>query len=134
MPIRLVAVALILVFLQSANPLQAADHSKDLLVDQVRKAIDRGIRFLREQENGQGSWEAANNTSALYKGGWTSLAMLALLNAGVQPSDPIIDRGLKYLRKLPPEFTYVVSLQTMVFVEAGRNEDRERIQRNVDWL
>src|SRR5207302_6479985 len=30
--------------------------------------------------------------------------------------------------------TYVVSLQTMVFTETGRNEDRQRIQRNVDWL
>src|SRR5207244_7237962 len=47
---------------------------------------------------------------------------------------PMIERGLKYLRQVEPTQTYVVSLQTMVFAETARNEDRERIQGNVDWL
>ena len=51
------------------------------------------------------------------------------------PDDPTsIQRGLHYLRSIEPRQTYVVGLQTMVFAEAGRTEDRERIQRNVDWL
>jgi len=128
------ALLVLSVSLSGARPLRAADNPKELLVDQVRKAIDRGIQFLRDQEKGGGSWEAADNASVLYPGGWTGLAMLALLNAGVKPSDPIIDRGLKHLRTFKPQHTYVVSLQTMVFAEAGRNEDRERIQSNVDWL
>jgi hypothetical protein len=107
---------------------------KELLVDQVRKALDRGIQYLRDEEKGQGDWESVDQASVMMPGGWTSLAMLALLNAGVPPDDPVIERGLKYLRKLPPSKTYVVSLQTMVFAEAGRLEDRVRIQRNVDWL
>jgi hypothetical protein len=110
-----------------------AENRKEPLVDQVKKAIDRGIQFLRDQEKGRGNWEV-NNTSVVLKGGWTSLAMLALLNAGVKPDDPMIERGLKYLRDIEPNQTYVVALQTMVFAEAGRNEDRQRIQRNVDWL
>src|SRR5206468_8684623 len=78
--------------------------------------------------------EAVDVASVGWQGGWTSLAMLALLNAGVSPDDPIIEGGLKTLRQIEPKQTYVVSLQTMVFAETGRNEDRERIQRNVDWL
>ena len=38
------------------------------------------------------------------------------------------------LRIIPPSKTYVVALQTMVFAQAGDGQDRERIQRNVDWL
>ena len=52
----------------------------------------------------------------------------------MSPNDPIIDRSLRFLRTIEPSMTYVVSLQTMVFAEAGRSEDRLRIQRNVEWL
>jgi hypothetical protein len=70
----------------------------------------------------------------MYPGGVTALATLALLNAGVPADDPLVQRCLKYLRTVEPRQTYVVSLQTMVYVAAGQSEDRERIQRNVDWL
>ena len=103
------------------------------LVDRVRKAIDDGIKFLRQAQRGDGSWEL-NVTSVGHPGGSTSLALLALLNAGVPPNDPSIARGLTYLRNLEQYTTYVRALQTMVYTEAGFNEDRERIQKNVDWL
>jgi Squalene-hopene cyclase C-terminal domain len=60
--------------------------------------------------------------------------MLALLNAGVPLDDRAIARGLEYLRTVKPAQTYVVALQTMVFVLAGQEEDQKRIQRNADWL
>jgi hypothetical protein len=104
------------------------------MADQVRRAIDRGVQFLREQEKGAGNWEAVDRASIITPGGWTSLALLALMHAGVPPADPLIERGLKYLRTVQPAQTYVVALQTAVFASAGRDEDRERIQRNVDWL
>jgi hypothetical protein len=46
----------------------------------------------------------------------------------------MIQRGLAYLRQIEPTQTYVVSLQTMALAEAGRIEDRQRIQNNVNWL
>jgi hypothetical protein len=115
-------------------PAWAEDKPKELLVDQVRKAIDRGIQYLRDKEKGNGNWEGVDKSSIGMQGGWTSLAMLALLNAGVKPDDPIIQRSLEYLRSIEPSQTYVVSLQTMVFAEVGRPEDKARIQRNADWL
>jgi hypothetical protein len=111
----------------------AADKEEPL-VNKVRTAIDRGVQYLRDVERGNGHWEVDGVQSQGRRGGWTSLAMLALLNAGAKPDDPIIDRGLRFLRDIPPEHTYVVGLQTMVFAAAGRAEDRERIQRNADWL
>jgi len=59
---------------------------------------------------------------------------LALLNAGVEPSDPQIQKALAYLRKFKPEKTYVTSLQTMVFVRAEPQKDSLLINRNVKWL
>src|SRR5207253_7866373 len=115
-------------------PAPAAEGKKALLVDQVREAIKNGAQFLRDVERGRGNWEV-DKTSITVKGGWSCLAMLALLNSGeVKRDDPIIERGLEYLRQIEPEKTYEVGLQTMVFAEAGRNQDRERIQRNVNWL
>jgi hypothetical protein len=115
--------------------LPAADPrpKEEPLVEQVRTAIDTGVRFLRKEERGQGNWEhglIASNKP----GGFTSLALLALLNCGVKPDDPLIQRGLEWLRKLELRDTYVVGLQTMVFAEVNDPRDLTRIQRNVDWL
>ena len=41
-----------------------------------------------------------------------------LLNAGVGPDDPRMQKALEHLRARPPEKTYEVSLQTMVFARA----------------
>src|SRR5262249_47146167 len=98
-------IAVFAVALNTLLPVWSADKPKELLVHRVRKAIDRGIQYLRDQEHGTGNWEGADKTSVAWRGGWTSLAMLALLNAGVKHDDPIIDRGLKYLRQIEPSQT-----------------------------
>src|SRR5262249_33678102 len=49
-------------------------------------------------------------------------------------NDPLIKRGLDYLRGKTRLSTYVRSLQTLAFVEAGFPEDDGRIQRNVNHL
>lgn len=129
--IRSIVVALLVAGLATASV--DAQPKKEPLVERVRVAIERGIRFLKENQRADGSWEI-NIPSAGYQGGWTALSVLALLNSGVPVSDDHVARGLSYLRKLEPSMTYVRALQTMVFVEAGQPEDRERIQKNVKWL
>jgi hypothetical protein len=129
----LLTTALLLVWLGTLASAQNAPSKKEPLVDQVRRAIDRGVKYLRQSQRPDGSWEL-NVTSVGHPGGSSALALLALLNSGVPPNDPVVSRGLKYLRTLDQSTTYVRALQTMVFVEAGFNEDRERVQKNVDWL
>lgn len=140
---RLQAIAAVLALAGSSQVQPAcAQPAKEPLVDQVREAINRGVQFLRDKQvvtaDGKGHWEVDGTpAAAINRGGWTSLAMLALLNSGVKPNDPAIERGLRFLRELPPANdgrTYVIGLQTMVYALAGKNEDRERIQRHVDWL
>ncbi|GIW80460.1 MAG: hypothetical protein KatS3mg105_2267 [Gemmatales bacterium] len=113
--------------------LSTTANADEPLVEQVKQAIDRGVQYLRDQEDNRGHWEL-DAISARHPGGETALALLALLNCGVKPDEPIIQRGLKYLRGVEPRSTYVVGLQTMVYAAAGLEVDRERIQKNVDWL
>jgi hypothetical protein len=132
---RLIAGLLALMF-AAPSFAYAAKPPKEELADQVRKAIEHGKSFLAGKQvvnEDKGDWEVDINAKARH-GGWTSLALLALLNAGQDPNSPVIQRGLRFLRGVEPKDTYVVGLQTMVFVEAGFPQDLARIQRNVDWL
>ena len=119
-----------------AVPGQVAEPPKQdpPLVDRVKKAIDKGVAYLRGVEGNHGNMEVEVISRLTGQGGTTSLAMLSLLHAGVPPTDPLMQRCLKYERDLKPERTYQVGLQTMVYALAGQVEDKDRIQQNVDWL
>src|SRR4051812_40189927 len=82
------------VLLGSALPAPA----REPLVDKVKDSINNGIRYLRDLENGKGNFEHAWAMSRARPGGVTALAVVALLQAGVPPDDPLIQRCLKYLR------------------------------------
>lgn len=113
---------------------QAGKPAREPLVEEVRKGIKRGVQFLKDQQQlPKGHWEL-DVITASRPGGETALVLLALLNCGEKPTDPVIARGLEYLRQVPPQDTYVVGLQTMVLAAAGFDKDQELIQRNVDWL
>jgi len=108
---------------------------EDELVARVQKAIGKSTAYLRAKQTKEGNWEGlVLGLLADQKGGTTSLAALALLNAGDKKTEPHIARALDYLRSLSPERTYVVGLQTMVFAEVREARDLTLIQRNVDWL
>ncbi len=124
---------LLLCLAPTAAAFQGPKRGGENLVEDVKRAIEKAIQFLKDQEQGRGNWEVDGESNAR-RGGWTALAMLALLNAGVKPEEPIIQRSLKYLRGIHPEQTYTVGLQTMVFVQAGQPQDKPLIQRNVEWL
>jgi hypothetical protein len=102
----------------------------DVTADDVRKAIDRGARYLLGQQQADGSWPETLGQP----GGISALCTLALLNAGVEPADQQMQRALNHLRKIPAQKTYVASLQTMVLARAEPERDRELILRNVKWF
>ena len=54
----------------------------DITAEQVNTAIERGVKFLREQQKADGSYPdfAAPNGTVLFPNGITSLATLAMLN------------------------------------------------------
>jgi hypothetical protein len=102
--------------------------------EQVERAIREGVRFLKSQQQPDGSWTEAE---AQVKTGTTSLVTLALLTAGERTDSPTVQKSLEYLRGFTPQQlrnTYAIGLQTMVFGAAEPERDRLRLLANVDWL
>lgn len=114
-------------------PWSSATVRAEVTAEQVRRAIDDAVVFLRHKQNADGSWPVSIGLQA-YSGGVTSLCALSLLNAGVPPTDPMMQRALDHLRKLDAKQTYVVALQTMVFCLADPQRDLLLIRRNVAYL
>jgi hypothetical protein len=111
-----------------------AQDKQGLTPERVRTAIKNGVEYLKTHQGKDGSWEHLTAIANRYKGGLTALAMLALLESGVEPEDQVIAEGLKYLRSLESEDTYVVALQTMVLSHARPQDDKLKIKSNVEWL
>jgi len=99
---------------------------------QVRDAIDAGVRFLKKEQNrDHGNWPEYPGEP----GGLSALCTLALLNAGVDRDDPVIQKSLNYLRSLGnPRRTYSASLITMVLCAAEPTRDRLLIRKYVKWF
>ncbi len=122
------------VLLLVAAPAPAADADANF-VGRVNASITKGKSYLLSRQSAEGTWEGVLlENLANQVGGQTALVTLALLNCGVPAEDKAIQKALDFLRKLPPEKTYVVALATMAFAEARQTKDLERIQKNVDWL
>src|SRR5262245_22289435 len=133
---RLLAITLSLCLVFSSVGPATAAPPEEPLVNKVKDSIDKAIAWLRkEQKDRGGEWSWENTGLALVQpGGTSSLALLALLTAGVKPDDPVIKRGMAYLRRVEPQNVYVAGIQTMVLEANGDARDLDLIQRNVDWL
>jgi hypothetical protein len=106
----------------------------DISAEQVHKAIQEGVAYLEGMQHADGGWDDFPG----YSGGVSALCTLALLNAGVEATDPNdlhVARALRKLAKPPaPTMTYSRSLQTMAFCRAGAVDYLSQIERNADWL
>jgi hypothetical protein len=102
--------------------------------DAVRSAMRKGVAFLKAKQR-DGDWEpAAGPAARVVPGGVSSLVLLALAESGVKPDEAALADGLKRLRQLKPEQTYVISLQTRLFCKVDPKKYAEQIQRNVELL
>ena len=121
-----------LVASQALVPSGAMAQRKGEPIDAARvlATIDRAVGYLKRTQNDRGGWDEP----ATFPGGVSALAILALLNAGLDSSDPTVAKGIDYLSRLELEKTYVVALQTMVFCESDPDRHLVAIQKNVDWL
>ena len=106
-----------------AQPLNAA---------KVRKAIEKGVRYLKDRQKGNGSWQGM----AGHRDASTALITLALLNSGVSANDQTIVRALKRLDQFDQRSleTYAVSLRIMAYCAANPKKYIDRIQKDVRWL
>lgn len=123
----LVACIALVAVIHNGTPAAAQVTDKD-----VRQAIERGVEFLKENQNKtRGGWREID----AWPGGLSALCTLALLESGLEPSDPSVALALDYIRSFgKPEKTYSVSLRTMVLCAAEPKKDLLTIRQNVAWL
>ncbi len=103
----------------------------EITPDEVRDAIQRGVRYLKTQQSVRGGWSERPGQP----GGVSALCTLAMLESGEPVDSPAIQKALAYLRSLgEPAATYTTALQTMVFCAADPKQDLLLIRRNAEWL
>lgn len=90
--------------------------------DDVRRAIERGVAYLRREQVAHGGWLEQH-----YPGGETALATFALLTAGEPPGAPHMRRALERVRDTPNEHVYVVSLKILALTAADAEGYRDEI-------
>ncbi len=122
--------AIAMTSLLARTPRATAQATGGVTAEQVNEAIADGVRFLKSEQRDDGTWEER----ALYAGGLTPLATLALLQSGCGVQDEAVAKALKHLRQFHADATYTTALQTMVFCYAEPEHDLILIQRNVRWL
>lgn len=109
---------------------QAAD---DLKAEDVRRAINAGIRFLRGEQTDNGGFP---EWISRHRNGVTMLCTLALLNAGVEAEDDRMKDALERVLEVRDDqlTTYTASLRVMVLCIADPKKHREQIANDVRWL
>jgi hypothetical protein len=115
----------------------AAPANAAVTREEVERAIQEAVRYLKNQQQDNGSWVEVDPRRA--PKGTTALVTLALLTAGEKPDEPKVAKALSYLQESEAgdlNSTYSVALQTMVFTAADPHMKRYRIPvaGNVAWL
>lgn len=92
---------------------------------QITQARLRGAEFLKSKQLDDGSWEFAT-----HEVGITALCTLALLENGVPQSDPVIDKGHRFVRKSTKELgsTYDIALAIVLLSRLDEYGNKQMIR------
>lgn len=112
----------------------AQENPQAALDEKIAAARQKAIMFLKDEQSIDGHWETTALNLLEMEGGYTGLAALALLEAGVPAKDPAVTKAAEYLVVIEPKKTYVVSLQTQVLARVDAKKHAAQIQKNADWL
>lgn len=102
--------------------------AEELSAAKVKASIDLAMRFLVSAQDRDGSWSGGAKEHEV---GVTSIAVMALINAGHPANQGAVQRGLTYLRGLDletePKSNYDASLLLMALCAAKEPNDFARI-------
>jgi len=127
-PVAWVMAAVVALCGVSGASVRGQGRGVELTGEMVKNSISRGTSFLATLQNGNGSFGTAGLGRGNYPVGPSALCTLALLNSGVSPQDPVIEKALSYLRSFhDPGGTYETSLVLMALV-AAKDWDRDKLR------
>jgi hypothetical protein len=98
----------------------------DDIQEDINKAIDRGVLWLLEQQQTDGSW---GQDSLRYPTGMTGLALYTLLKSGVPAEHPCVALGFRSLLSVDPHETYVIACQLLALGATGNPAYHVRMER-----
>ncbi len=103
---------------------QDAAQDDDKLREQVLSAIERGQRYLIDQQNNDGSWPAGLYET--HANGVTGLVTLALLNSGLPSDHPAVAKALDHLEhpQMRPVSTYEIAMVIMALAASDRGRGK----------
>jgi hypothetical protein len=114
--------------LAQAMPLRAAQAPLPPEEQQaVKDAITRGVDYLKRTQQKSGTWGKSDGSHLI---GYAALPGLALLECGVAPSDPLIQKAARYLRAKAADLdrTYELALGILFLDRLGDPKDKKLIQ------
>jgi hypothetical protein len=93
---------------------------------QIDAAIDKGVVYLKRHQNLNGTWGAG----AVHAVGYASLPGLTLLECGVSPKDPVVQKAAAFVRNNIPRLTktYELSLAILFLDRLGEPRDEGLIR------
>ncbi len=89
----------------------------------VEEAIAKGVEQLFSEQDADGSWASHKKK---YPVGITALVTYALLETGVSPLDPRMQKALDYLKNNDTIKTYSLGLRCQVWLSAAKNMKNPR--------
>ncbi|MBC7817747.1 MAG: hypothetical protein IAG10_12710, partial [Planctomycetaceae bacterium] len=92
---------------------------------QITQARLKGVEFLKSKQLDDGSWEFP-----AHEVGITALCTLALLENGVPQSDPVIDKGHRFVKKSTKELgsTYDIALSIVILSRLDEYGNKQAIR------
>ena len=100
-PVAWVMAAVVALYAVSGASVRGQGRGVELTGEMVKNSISRGTSFLATLQNGNGSFGTAGLGRGNYPVGPSALCTLALLNSGVSPQDPVIEKALELSADLP---------------------------------
>lgn len=106
---------------------------------EVKKAVDRGARWLREETRKAllgALWSGRPRTGKPLAQECAGLALQihALIHAGLPGDDPVIQDGVLWLERAPLRTTYDVASMAMALADHGARAHAERLAEIGQWL
>ena len=101
------------------------------LQPEINDAIDRGVEYLLERQQRDGSWA---EYSEHFGSGQTALSLYTLLKSGVPPTHPAIESGFAWLDAHRPTKVYTISCHLLAYATRYGAEREKRIAELLDQL
>ncbi|MFW5839093.1 MAG: DUF4159 domain-containing protein [Planctomycetota bacterium] len=106
-----------LLLMLAARPASGAKRTVEFSDRKVEEAIANGVEVLWNKQDKDGSWSSAMKK---YPVGITALAAYAMLETGVKPRDPRMQKALTYLKNTDTAKTYSLAMRCQVWLSAAQ--------------